>query len=394
MNQPYQLDSIGIEIEYMMIDPKDLSIRPIIQQILGDEDEIKRGIFSWSAEFAAHVFEIKNNTPVQDILSLLAGMQNEVVTVAALLDRQKTGLLPTGMHPFMNPAKEALWTTYDQSAEKKIFDKIMQPGGHSWANIQATHLNIGFANEVQFVQLNNAIRILLPILPALCASTPFIEGKSNNIWNNRLNEYQKNGLKFPEVVGHIVPEYVEGIAEYKDIVLAPIYKAFKPYDLTGELCDETLNARGMIARFDRSALEIRVLDVQECVLADLAICELCRVVLKTLSQEKSKNFSINSLVSIYQQSIQHGENAIISDSDYIEILLNRRESKMRAHDLWIGLIENFNSELPVEFKDFYSVYRNQGTLSTRILKKEKDTNLFKIYNELANCLLEGRVYSN
>ena len=45
-----------------------------------------------------------------------------------------------------------------------------------------------------------------------------------------------------------------------------------PLDPDGTLQHEWLNSRGAIARFDRNAIEIRVLDIQECPVADLAIC--------------------------------------------------------------------------------------------------------------------------
>ena len=41
-------------------------------------------------------------------------------------------------------------------------------------------------------------------------------------------------------------------------------------------------ARGAIARFDRNAIEIRVLDVQECLQADLAVCSAIVAVLHLL----------------------------------------------------------------------------------------------------------------
>jgi len=54
-------------------------------------------------------------------------------------------------------------------------------------------------------------------------------------------------------------------------ILAPLYAEMHPLDPEGILCHEWLNSRGAIARFDRNAVEIRLVDVQECPLADLAI---------------------------------------------------------------------------------------------------------------------------
>ena len=59
-----------------------------------------------------------------------------------------------------------------------------------------------------------------------------------------------------------------------------------PYDPAGVLQHEFLNSRGAIARFDRSAIEIRVLDVQECPQADTAIAALMAAVLEKPCRER------------------------------------------------------------------------------------------------------------
>ena len=51
-----------------------------------------------------------------------------------------------------------------------------------------------------------------------------------------------------------------------------MYDDIAPLDPDAVLQHEWLNARGAIARFDRNTIELRVLDVQECPRADLAIC--------------------------------------------------------------------------------------------------------------------------
>jgi hypothetical protein len=52
------------------------------------------------------------------------------------------------------------------------------------------------------------------------------------------------------------------------------------------LQNEWLNARGAIARFDRMAIEIRVLDVQETPRMDVAYAALIVEVLKFLCEER------------------------------------------------------------------------------------------------------------
>src|SRR5690606_9759451 len=96
-----------------------------------------------------------------------------------------------------------------------------------------------------------------------------------------------------------------------------MYQDIAPYDTDKILCHEWLNSRGAIARFDRQAIEIRVLDVQEHPASDIAICEAVVAVLKLLVSERWTSYaeqqqvSTQSLAEILSQTIQQAERAEI-----------------------------------------------------------------------------------
>ena len=98
--------------------------------------------------------------------------------------------------------------------------------------------------------------------------------------DNRLVVYRSNCARIPSVTGEVVPEPMGSIGEYHERVLEPIYRDLAPHDPEGVLRHEWVNARGAIARFDRMAIEIRVLDVQETPAMDVAYAALIVEVLK------------------------------------------------------------------------------------------------------------------
>ena len=147
-------------------------------------------------------------------------------------------------------------------------------------------INLPFAGDEEFARLHAAIRFLLPILPGLAASSPIIDGERNGILDNRLVVYRSNCARIPSITGEVVPEPVGSIGEYHERVLEPIYRDLAPHDPEGVLRNEWVNARGAIARFDRMAIEIRVLDVQETPVMDVAYAELIVEVLKALCAEQ------------------------------------------------------------------------------------------------------------
>ena len=70
--------------------------------------------------------------------------------------------------------------------------------------------------------------------------------------------------------------------------------------------DEWLNARGAIARFGRGTIEIRVLDVQECPQADLAICAAVVEVLQALVAEDDHRPGPVRRLAVFRQSRRQG----------------------------------------------------------------------------------------
>ena len=76
-------------------------------------------------------------------------------------------------------------------------------------------------------------------------------------------------------------------------LLETIYADLAPLDPEGILRHERGNGRGCIARFDRMALEIRLIDVQECPRMDLAIAEAAVAVSQALVEDASTRAFFN-----------------------------------------------------------------------------------------------------
>ena len=103
------------------------------------------------------------------------------------------------------------------------------------------------------------------------------------------------------MTGKVIPEQLFTRKEYYDGIFEPINQAIKPFDTEHILDHHFLNSRGAIARFDRGAIEIRVIDIQECPKADVAIAVLIIEALKLLVSEE--------LVSLDDQKSWHENDA-------------------------------------------------------------------------------------
>ena len=180
------------------------------------------------------------------------------------------------------------------------------------------HLNLPFADDAEFARLHAAIRLVLPLLPALAASSPIVEGEVTGYHDNRLAYYRNNSAKVPELCGRVIPEPVYSEADYHRAIFEPIGRALAPHDPTGVLEPAFSNSRGAIARFERGSIEIRLLDLQECPAADLAIVRTVVALLRELVAETlvpladQQAATVDELSPVFHASVEQGDAAEIT----------------------------------------------------------------------------------
>ena len=400
-------EGYGIELEYMIVDAHTLDVRPIADSLIeaehgAIENEIERGAFAWSNELARHVVEIKTNGPVACLSGLARGFAAETARIDALLAPHGARLLPTGMHPWMDPAREFELWPYGDREIYAAFDRIFDCRGHGWANLQSAHLNLPFADGDEFGRLHAAARALLPLLPALAAASPFVDGAHCGQLDTRLDVYRHNAGRVPSLAGSVVPEPIFTQADYQAL-LASLYADLAPLDPGGILHHEWVNARGCIARFDRMALEIRVLDVQECPRADVAIAWAVSRTLRALCdpdpahQARLRALATAPLADLLARTTAQAERAEIDDADLLRAL-GLDGGARTAQEVWRALFDRHLSSdrESAEHRDALEVLLEEGCLARRILDRigEKPTReaLTALYRELADCLREGRMF--
>jgi len=400
-------EGFGIELEYMIVHADGLDIAPLAPALLdaaagvpGTED-VERGAIAWSNELVAHVVELKTNGPAPRLAGLDAAFQRNVDEIQRLLADRGARLLPGGMHPWMVPTKETQLFPGEHNEVYATFDRIFDCKHHGWSNLQSTHINLPFADDDEFGRLHAAIRVALPILPALSASTPVMDGAPTGFLDNRLRVYRNNARAVPEVSGKVVPEPVFSRAAYESELLAKVYRALEPHDPEGVLRHEWANARGAIARFDRMAIEIRILDIQECPRADLAVATGVVELVRALCDERLSDHGAqraadtDRLARILWQVVDAGDQAVIDDPHYLTLLGWRGKPRCTAGELWAYLIERI---VPARdpARGTLDIIQNRGPLARRLADAVGSAPsrgaLREVWQELADCLGEARLF--
>jgi glutamate---cysteine ligase / carboxylate-amine ligase len=395
----------GIEVETMLVNAADLSVFPVCDRVLaaaGDrfEGEVVRGETCWSNELVLHVIERKTNGPRASLDGLAAVLAADVRAINAHLEPLGGRLLPTAMHPWMNPLRDTRLWPHGYGDVYRTYDRAFGCRGHGWSNLQSVHVNLPFSGDREFGRLHAAIRLVLPLLPALAASSPIVEGAVTGMLDTRLAMYRRNQRLVPSITGSVVPERVFTRADYEDRILRPIARDIARLDRDGILDPEWVNSRGAIARFVRDSIEIRVLDAQESSSADVAIAAATIAVVRALVDEKWVSTSAQRewheclLEPIFTAATERAGNAVVENGDFLGCF-GFQDGKVTLRDLWAYLIETLDVTVDGTRAPLDVIVR-QGSLSERILRATGPTphreRLRDVYRALADCLHQDRSF--
>jgi len=320
-------------------------------------------------------------------------MQEAVLTLTDFLERKyKVHLLGTGMHPLLKLEETRVWPHRDKKIYQ-AYSKVFNLHQHGWLNIQSFQLNLPCSTEKNGILLHNLLANICAYLPAICASSPIYEGKLAKNVDNRLFFYVQNQKEVPSITGDVIPEYASSFKQYRKEIIEG-YSS----DLADAGAEESLlykdwvNSRGVIFRFDRKAVEIRVMDEQECVKSDVALSCFIRAVLRGLMRETVEFLPHEILVKDF--------NSVVVDGLKAKVLHPHGSTarKVCQHFFKIAL-ENATKEekkyLPIIQKRI-----ERGSLSeiirNRILIKAQKTDfreaIIYIYSRLIKSLMDNQPY--
>jgi gamma-glutamyl:cysteine ligase YbdK (ATP-grasp superfamily) len=407
MDSYHLFERHGVEMEYMIVDAATLDVRPVADMILAratgetEASDAEFGRMSWSNELVRHVLEFKTTAPEPSLDGLEAFFQAEVVRANSLLKSNGMRLLPTGMHPWMNPLSETVLWPFGNKEIYNAFDRIFNCKGHGWSNLQSTHINLPFHGDEEFHRLHAAIRIVLPLIPAISASTPYADGAAAPALDMRLEVYRHNCDRVPSITAGVVPGVIASKAEYEERILGEIYSDLAPLDPDGILCDEWVNARGAIARFERDTIEIRVIDLQECPKADMAIVQYVTALVKALVDGKFASLETQDeavqkdLEGAFLACMRDAGGAKLRAPSLLEAFGMNPVREIEARELHARLLD---AVAPADawWKPVVADILNHGTLAERIKRAVGPSvsrrKLREVYGRLADCLARGEVF--
>lgn len=399
----------GVELEYALVERLGLDVLPAADWLLaragdGRPTDVERGPVTWSNELVLHVVEFKTTEPSATLAGLAARFADEVRHANALMAERGGALLPTAMHPLMQPARAMRLWPHDYQDVYAAYDRIFGCQGHGWSNLQSVHLNLPFHGDEEFARLHAAVRLVLPLIPALAASSPLVEGRWTGLMDTRLEVYRHNARRIPSVAGSVIPESIDSEQEYRERILAPMYRDIAPYDPQGILQHEWLNSRGAIARFDRHTIEIRLIDSQEGPSADLAACRAIAETVRLLTLERwqplarQRQYTVEQLDGVLRKTTRDAESAELADGEFLAAFGLSPERTYSAGAVWHALLDEVRRDdaSAAEWESSDRAYREHGTLARRIAaaigRDATPPSIGDVYDTLTRCLSNDETF--
>ncbi|MEX1240977.1 MAG: glutamate-cysteine ligase family protein [Cyclobacteriaceae bacterium] len=412
MQQPPRIhlfQGYGIELEYMLVDRDTLKVRPITDELIKHETgayqtDFENGIVTWSNELVLHVVELKSTRPENNFNGLENAFADNIRRINGILTSSNAMLMPTAAHPFMDPMAETRIWPHENNEVYDIYNKIFDCRGHGWSNLQSTHLNLPFYDDEEFAKLHAAVRLVLPLLPALCASSPILDGKLTGMLDTRLKYYKTNQVRIPSITGRVIPEAVFSKRNYLNTIYEKIKADIAPYDPEQVLNPIWVNSRGAIPRFDRGSVEIRVMDVQECASADMAILTLVIETVKALVSERfvdcdsQMRWRTDFLAQLLDKTSERAQEVVIDHRNFLDVFGFPGNSASLG-ELWTHITERLVRSGNVAVSTCrreIDVVLKQGTLAQRIVSAlgtdHSKENITAVYRGLCDCLAQNRMF--
>jgi len=389
---------LGPEHEFSIVD-ENLRPLPIVDEVIKGlhgriVNYVRLDSFTFGKELQAHVAEFKANMPFSSPETFEETMHEAVLKISDFLEtKYGAHLLGLGMHPFLKVEDVKVWSHRDKSIYKAL-SRIFNFSQHGWLNIQSFQLNLSYCNERKAMELYNALANILPYIPAISAASPIYESKIGEFVDNRLHFYQVNQKEIPSITGDIIPEYINSFDEYLKVTInrysQDLMRLNAPKCIVNK---EWINSRGAVFRFDRKAIEIRIMDEQECIKSDVALSCFIRALLRGLTQRNDSYLPYSLLA--------RDLNAVIKDGLDAKVQHPKASTAREVCRYFYKIAEENATQEEKEYLRIVKKRIEEGNLSNIILKnvinRSQKTDLkeaiFGVYLSLLRNLTENKIYS-
>jgi carboxylate-amine ligase len=195
--------TLGIEEEYMVMDPQTLELRSHEQKIVEQAHKVIKD--KVKAEFHQAVVEVGTQicANIDEAREDVALLRRTIAQIAGDLDFVMGA---SGTHPFSE------WELQLITDHPRYFEIVNEMQDAARSNlIFGLHVHVGMENREMALHIANSVRYFLPHIFALSTNSPFWEGRNTGFKSFRTKVFDK----FPRTG---IPDFFPSIEEYDNYI--------------------------------------------------------------------------------------------------------------------------------------------------------------------------------
>lgn len=179
---PNKYYSLGVEIEFQILDRNTLDLAPLAPLLLQNSPEILSPRITH--EFIRSILELQTG-----ICTSMRDVENDLMETCSMAEElaEENGCLlhAASLHPFAKSSEQKL-------TQNERYERIMnelQIVGRQFIS-QGLHVHIGMPDGDTAIRVCNVIQIYLPLLLSLSTSSPFSQGEDTGLLSYRTKLFE------------------------------------------------------------------------------------------------------------------------------------------------------------------------------------------------------------
>ncbi|HEY4996992.1 MAG TPA: YbdK family carboxylate-amine ligase [Solirubrobacteraceae bacterium] len=238
--------TVGIEEEFAILDPVTLELAPRFEELreLSRQDEVLRD--SITGELISSEIEIISGVG-DDLQHALERQRERRRRLFALAAAQGAALGATGTHPWADYREQPI---IDTAHYRRVEDGLRYVAWRN--NTFSLHVHLGVRDLDRAIRVCDRLRPVLPLLLAISANSPFLDGRDSGLHSARTQSFTKSFPRcgIPDAFGSWAAyrEYIEFLGRTNSIVeFTQVWWSVRPHFSFGtvevRICDAQATAQ-------------------------------------------------------------------------------------------------------------------------------------------------------
>ena len=238
--------TVGVEEEFSILDPRTLELTPRFEQLreAGQADPLLREAIA--GELISSEIEIISGAG-SGLHDALARQRERRRSMFALAASEGVALGATGTHPWADYRDQPI---IDTEHYRRVAEGLKYVAWRN--NTFSLHVHVGVRDIDRAVRAVDRLRPVLPLLLAISANSPFLDGRDSGLHSARTQSFTKSFPRcgVPDAFGSwaVYREYIEFLLKTSSIVeFTQVWWSVRPHFSFGtvevRICDAQASAR-------------------------------------------------------------------------------------------------------------------------------------------------------